>query len=202
MAFVSAAISCSIPLRTGRFQAEKEWPGPPSARDMSGDLGQTAVPGTLIFIAGLGSSHNMLSALPLAKQTSSGLYALGLCNWVGFSAFNLGRDLPQAATAGEAEADRRTRRAGHIDRDHEPAVLRMDAGVSQSALVQGLAGSNHGPSPHHRNRRRVLPLSQNPGGATEKESIVAADGVASTWLVQRKGLKRRPFLCTPSRLEP
>jgi hypothetical protein len=104
MAFVSAAISSSIPLRTGRFQAEKEWPGPPSARDMSGDLGQTAVPGTLIFIAGLGSSHNMFSALPLAKQTSSGLYALGLCNSVGFSAFNLGRDLPQAATAGGAEA--------------------------------------------------------------------------------------------------
>src|SRR5271157_3538071 len=77
----------------------------------------------------------------------------------------------------------------------------MDAGVSQSALVQGVAGSNHGPSAHHRNRRRVVSLSQNPGGATEKESIVAADGAASTLLVQRKGLKRRPFLCTPSRLE-
>jgi hypothetical protein len=35
----------------------------------------------------------------------------------------------------------------------------------------------------------------------EKESIVGTDGVASTSLVQRKGLKRRPFLCTPSRLE-
>src|ERR1039457_1240504 len=66
----------------------------------------------------------------------------------------------------------------------------MDAGVSQSALVQGVARPNHGPSAHHRNRRRVLSLSQNPGGAAEKESIVAADGVASTLLVQRKGLKR------------
>ena len=69
-------------------------------------------------------------------------------------------------------SDRRTRRAGYVDRDHEPAVFRMDAGVSQSALVQGVAGSNHGPSAHHRNRRRVLSLSQNLGGASEKESIV------------------------------
>ncbi len=39
-----------------------------------------------------------------------------------------------------------------LDRDHEPAVFRVDAGVSQSALVQGIAGSNHRPSAHHRNR--------------------------------------------------
>src|SRR6266404_7187856 len=104
MAFVSAAIMCSIPLRTGRFQAKKEWPGPPSARDMSGDLGQTAVLGTLILIAGLGSSHNVFFALPLAKQTSSGLDALGLCSCVSLTAFSLGRDLPQAATTGGTEA--------------------------------------------------------------------------------------------------
>ena len=48
----------------------------------------------------------------------------------------------------------------------------MDAGVSQSAFVQGIAGSNHGPSAHHRNRHRIIPLSQNSGGASEKESIV------------------------------
>ena len=43
--------------------------------------------------------------------------------------------------------------------------------------------------------RRTLEVRQ------KKKSIVGADGVASTSLVQRKGLKRRPFLCTPSRLE-
>src|SRR5208282_2825196 len=53
------------------------------------------------------------------------------------------------------------------------------------------AGSNHRPSPHHRDRSRIVPLSQNPGGAPEKESIVGTDGVASTSQVQRKGLKRR-----------
>ncbi len=64
----------------------------------------------------------------------------------------------------------RAERASLID--HEPAVFRVDAGVPESPLVQGIAGSNHRSSAHHRNRRRVLPLSQNPGGATEKESIV------------------------------
>ncbi len=33
-----------------------------------------------------------------------------------------------------------------IDRDHQPAAFRMDPGVSQSALVQGIAGPNHRPS--------------------------------------------------------
>ena len=47
--------------------------------------------------------------------------------------------------------DCRTRRASHVDRDYEPAVFRVDAGVSQSAPVQGIAGSNHRSSTHHRN---------------------------------------------------
>ena len=86
-----------------------------------------------------------------------------------------------------------------LDRDHEPAVFRVDAGVSQSALVQGVAGPHHGPSAHHRNRRRVVPLSQNPGGAPEKESIVGGCFYSAG---QGKELKRRPFPCTPSWLEP
>jgi hypothetical protein len=73
---------------------------------MSGDLGEASVPGTLIFIAGLGSSHNVFFALPLAKQTSSGLDALGLCSWVCLPAFNLGRDLPQAAATSGTEPAR------------------------------------------------------------------------------------------------
>src|SRR6266568_9279680 len=85
--------------------------------------------------------------------------------------------------------DRRTRRASRVNRDHELAIFRVDAGVSESALVQGIAGPHHRPGAHHRNWRRLVPFSQNPGGAAEKESIVAADGVASTLLVQRKGLK-------------
>ena len=58
--------------------------------------------------------------------------------------------------------------------------------------MQGVAGPDHGSSAHHRDRRRILPLSQNPGGTPEKESIVAIDGVASTLLVQRKGLNAAP----------
>jgi hypothetical protein len=49
------------------------------------------------------------------------------------------------------------------------AVFRVDAGVSESALVQGVAGSNHRPSPHHRDRSRIVPLSQNPGGARKRK---------------------------------
>jgi hypothetical protein len=71
-------------------------------------------------------------------------------------------------------SDRRTRRAGRIDRDHKLAVFRVDAGVSQSAPVQGIAGSNHRPGTHHRNWRRLVPFSQNPGGAAEKESVVGS----------------------------
>jgi len=46
----------------------------------------------------------MFFALPLAKQTSSGLDALGLCSCVSLTAFSLGRDLPQAAASGGTEA--------------------------------------------------------------------------------------------------
>ncbi|HEX2654662.1 MAG TPA: hypothetical protein VHN11_13545, partial [Xanthobacteraceae bacterium] len=45
----------------------------------------------------------MSFALPLAKQTSSGLDALGLCSRVRLSAFNVGRDLPEAPVSAGAE---------------------------------------------------------------------------------------------------
>ena len=91
----------------------------------------------------------------------------------------------------------RAERASLID--HEPAVFRVDAGVPESPLVQGIAGSNHRSSAHHRNRRRVLPLSQNSGGAAEKESIVGGCFYSAA---QGMELKRRSFPCTPSWLEP
>lgn len=49
-------------------------------------------------------------------------------------------------------SDRRTRRASHADRDHQPTIFRVDTSFSESALVQGVAGSHHRPSAHHRDR--------------------------------------------------
>lgn len=71
---------------------------------MSGNLRQTAVPDTLIIKAGLSNSHTMFSALPLSKQTSSGLNTLRLSTQVSFSTRNLRRDLSQTATDGRGEA--------------------------------------------------------------------------------------------------
>jgi hypothetical protein len=62
---------------------------------------------------------------------------------------------------------------GSVDRDHEPAVLGMDAGVFESAPVQSPPGSHHRPGAHHRDRNRVLSFPQNAGGTAEKESLVA-----------------------------
>src|SRR5205807_7776203 len=70
-------------------------------------------------------------------------------------------------------SDRGTSRTGSLDRDHEPAVLGMDAGVFESAPVQSPPGSHHRPGAHHRDRNRVLSFPQNAGGTAEKESLVA-----------------------------
>src|SRR5438034_5351480 len=78
--------------------------------------------------------------------------------------------------------DRGASRARDTDRDHEPAIFRMDAGISQSALVQSPAGSHHRPGAHHRDRNRVISFPQNLGGAAEKESFVASVSRASTEL--------------------
>src|SRR3989475_6929406 len=95
-------------------------------------------------------------------------------------------------------SDRGTSRAGSLDRDHEPAVLGMDAGVFESAPVQSPAGSHHRPGAHHRGRTPVLSFPQNAGGTAEKESLVAFR--ASTELSRGRDSGRRPFLGAPSRL--
>src|SRR5437867_5015277 len=87
-------------------------------------------------------------------------------------------------------SDRGTSRTGSLDRDHEPAVLGMDAGVFESAPVQRGA--------HHRDRNRVLSFPQNAGGTAEKESLVAFR--ASTELSRGRDSGRRPFLGALSRL--
>ncbi len=79
-------------------------------------------------------------------------------------------------------SDRGTSRTGSLDRDHEPAVLGMDAGVFESAPVQSPAGSHHRPGAHHRDGNRVVSFPQNLGGAAEKESFVASVSRASTEL--------------------
>src|SRR5437667_5687145 len=95
-------------------------------------------------------------------------------------------------------SDRGTSRTGSLDRDHEPAVLGMDAGVFESAPVQSPPGSHHRPGAHHRDRNRVLSFPQNAGGTAEKESLVAFR--ASTELSRGRDSGRRPFLGAPSRL--
>ena len=52
-------------------------------------------------------------------------------------------------------AERAERRA---DRDHELAVFRVDAGLPESAPVQGVAGPHHGPRPQR--FRRTLEVRQ------------------------------------------
>src|SRR5437879_3873687 len=74
----------------------------------------------------------------------------------------------------------------------------MDAGVFESAPVQGPPGSHHRPGAHHRDRNRVLSFPQNAGGTAEKESLVAFR--ASTELSRGRDSGRRPFLGAPSRL--
>ena len=90
-------------------------------------------------------------------------------------------------------AERAERRA---DRDHELAVFRVDAGLPESAPVQGVAGPHHGPRPHHRDGNRFVALSQNLGGAAEKESLVRTVGLLQGY-GQGKRLRRRPFSCQP-----
>src|SRR5438128_4087577 len=84
-------------------------------------------------------------------------------------------------------SDRGTSRTGSLDRDHEPAVLGMDAGVFESAPVQSPPGSHHRPGAHHRDRNRVLSFPQNAAGTAEKENLVAFR--ASTELKAEEGLQ-------------
>ena len=46
--------------------------------------------------------------------------------------------------------------------DHQPALFRMDPGHPQRPALQGAAGSDHRPGPHHRNRSRQLSASGGP----------------------------------------
>ena len=57
-----------------------------------------------------------------------------------------------------------------IDRDDEPAILGMDDRVSESAIVQGAAGPDHGPGAHHRNRHGIVSLPAHGGKAEENLS--------------------------------
>ena len=61
---------------------------------------------------------------------------------------------------------------GRADRDHQLAVLGMDAGVSESAAVQSAAGSHHRPRAHHRDRHGVVSLPAHGGRAAKEKSFV------------------------------
>ena len=54
-------------------------------------------------------------------------------------------------------------------RDDESAVLGMDDGVSESAIVQSAVGPDHGPGAHHRDGNRIVPLPAHDG--KEEESL-------------------------------
>ena len=60
-------------------------------------------------------------------------------------------------------SDLGTGRAGGHHRHDQLAVLRVDDSVSESAALQSAAGSDHGSSPHHRDRNRVVPLPTHAG---------------------------------------
>ena len=62
-------------------------------------------------------------------------------------------------------SDRAERAAHH--RDDESAVLRVDDGVSQSAIMQGAAGSDHGPGAHHRDGNGIVPFPAHDGKEEE-----------------------------------
>jgi hypothetical protein len=50
--------------------------------------------------------------------------------------------------------------------------IRVDDGVSKSTALQGAAGSSDGPSSHHRNRNRIVPVQTNDG--REEKEVKAA----------------------------
>ena len=64
--------------------------------------------------------------------------------------------------------------------------------IPNARLLQGAAGSHHRSGPHHRNRHRQLSLPPDGGGRKEEEGFVITG--------PGKGLNRRPFPGTPSRL--
>src|SRR5208337_2808087 len=86
--------------------------------------------------------------------------------------------------------DRGTRRTGHADRDHQPAVFGVDASVSESAAVQGTAGPHHRPRAHHRNRHGIVSLPAHGGRkAKEKSLVTAGTGIGHTTPWPRRPLR-------------
>src|ERR1019366_9063696 len=53
-------------------------------------------------------------------------------------------------------------------RDHQPALLRVAAGLYQCPAVQGGARSAHRSGPHYRNRLRVVPFSEDLAEETQR----------------------------------
>ena len=80
---------------------------------------------------------------------------------------------------------------GGGDRDDELAVLRMDDGVSESATMQGAAGSDHGPGAHYRDRDGIVSLPANDGKEEEEVRRAAGRAVFAT-----------PASVTPKRRRP
>ena len=68
---------------------------------------------------------------------------------------------------------RRPHRTRGADPDHEFAVLRMDPGDSERAVVQGGPRPDHRSRAHHRHRPRVLSVSPHPREAAEERLIDA-----------------------------
>src|ERR1019366_3469662 len=68
-------------------------------------------------------------------------------------------------------SSRSSRRAGGESghyRDHQPALLRVAAGLYQCPAVQGGARSAHRSGPHYRNRLGVVPFSQDLAEETQR----------------------------------
>ena len=73
--------------------------------------------------------------------------------------------LPEGAGA-RLPGHLRAQRARLADRDHQPAVRRVDQGVPRPPPGQGRRRPHHSPRPHHRDRLRVMALP--PRTATQK----------------------------------
>ena len=70
----------------------------------------------------------------------------------------------------------------------KPAVLGMDDGISESAIVQGAVGPDYGPRAHHRNGHGIVPVPAHCG----KEVEVMKDGRRGFAAPSSVPPKRRP----------
>ena len=106
--------------------------------------------------------------------------------------------LPEGAARARLPGDLRAKRAGVLDRHHQPPLRRVDKGIPRCPSGQGGRRSHNPPRAHHRHRAGVLALSprsrtrQQEGGRRERGRRLNLNAVLISHPPTKRGVTFQP----------